>query len=68
MILSFLLVVIVNNEVVSTDDMLFRDIKRCSFFAREIERSDNRHTYYYRKNVTAYCIPKMSTEQDKYYD
>jgi len=68
MILSFLLVVIVNNEVVSTDDMLFRNIKRCTFFAREIERSDYRRTYYYRKNVTAYCIPKMSSEENKYYD
>ena len=68
MILSFLLVVIVNNEVVSTDDMLFRNIKRCTFFAREIERSDYKYKYYYRKNVIAYCIPKMTTDQDNYND
>ena len=66
MILSFLLVVLVNNEVVSTDEMLFRDIERCVYFANAIEKSDYRN--HWRKNVTAYCIPKMSTEEDIYYD
>ena len=66
MILSFLLVVLVNNEVVSTDEMLFRDIERCVYFADAIEKSGYKN--YRRKYVTAYCIPKMSTEEDIYYD
>ncbi len=68
MILSFLLVVLVNNEVVSTDDMLFRNVERCIYFAEALERSDYRRRTNYNKNVTAYCIPKMSTEEDTYYD
>lgn len=68
MILSFLLVVLVNNEVVSTDDMLFRSVERCIYFAEALERSDYRRRINYNKNVTAYCIPKMSTEEDTYYD
>jgi|TARA_A100001037_G_C15006909_1_gene569812 hypothetical protein len=68
MILGFLLVVLVNNEVVSNDAMLFRSIERCIYFARAVERSDYKYRQYYQKNVVAYCIPKMATTEDRYYD
>ena len=43
MILSFLLVVFVNNEVVSTDDMLFRSVERCIYFAEALETVSYTH-------------------------
>lgn len=71
MILSFLLVVLVDNEPVSTDNMLFRDIVRCNYFATAIEMrqtTTNKYRNYYKNNITAYCIPTMSSSKDKYYD
>lgn len=68
MILAFLLVVLVNNEAVSTDAMLFKNIERCIYFAEAIERSDYKYRQYYKKNVIAYCIPKMANEGNIFYD
>ena len=62
MILVFLLVVIVNGEVVSDDRMLFRNVYRCNEFALAIEegRMGPRSRRYTRnKNLTAYCLPRM---------
>ena len=36
--MAFLLVVVVNDEVISDDRMLFRDVYRCNKFARAIEK------------------------------
>lgn len=72
MILAFLLVVIVDKEIVSDDDMLFRDVYRCNFFAWAIEsgRHTDKRFYNWRRqeNVTAYCIPKRVRDNVKFYD
>ena len=65
MIMAFLLVVLVNGEVVSDDRMLFENIYRCNEFALAIEegRMGPRNKRYRRnQNVTAYCVPRMVNE------
>jgi hypothetical protein len=60
--MAFLLVVVVNGEIVSDDRMLFKNVYRCNEFALAIEegRMGPRNRRYSRnKNVTAYCIPRM---------
>ena len=62
MIMVFLLVVIVDGETVSTDDMLFENVYRCNQFARAIERGEsgpNKQSYIWQENISAYCLPKM---------
>jgi len=63
--MAFLLVVVVNGEIVSDDRMLFRSVYRCGEFALAIEegRSGPRNKRYRRnQGVTAYCIPRMVNE------
>ena len=74
MILAFLLVVVVNSEIVSDDNMLFRDVYRCNFFAWAIESGrwhpESRFYKYrrYQEGVTAYCIPRRVRDNVKFYD
>ncbi len=63
--MAFLLVVVVNGEIVTDDRMLFKNVYRCNEFALAIEegRMGPRNRRYSRnKNVTAYCIPRMINE------
>ena len=65
MIMAFLLVVVVNGEIVSDDRMLFKNIYRCNEFSLAIEEcsAGPRNKRYRRnQNVTAYCVPKMVNE------
>ena len=65
MIMAFLLVVLVNGEVVSDDRMLFENIYRCNEFALAIEegRAGPRNKRYISNHgVPADCIPRMVTE------
>tara|TARA_B100000530_G_scaffold277396_1_gene190477 strand:- start:93 stop:287 length:195 start_codon:yes stop_codon:yes gene_type:complete len=64
MVLAFALVVIVSNEVVSDERMLFRDVLRCNYFARQLETTSE----YERIKVTAYCIPRLVNETVIFYD
>ena len=63
MIIAFLLMVVVNDEVISDDRMLFESIYRCNEFAIAIEEgrasSSQIKRYRMQENVSAYCIPKM---------
>jgi len=62
MLMVFLLVVIVDGAVVTTDDMLFEDVYRCNQFARAIERGESgpdKQSYIWQENISAYCLPKM---------
>ena len=66
MIMVFLLVVLVNGEIISDDRMLFKNIYRCNEFSLAIEegRAGPRNKRYRRnQNVTAYCVPKMVNEK-----
>tara|TARA_R100000315_G_C5211298_1_gene125561 strand:- start:828 stop:1037 length:210 start_codon:yes stop_codon:yes gene_type:complete len=69
--MAFLLVVIVNNEVISDDTMLFKDVYRCNKFARAIEKGQTRpdeYIYYDQKNISAYCIPRMVESDTTLYE
>ena len=62
MLIAFLLVVVVDGEVVTTEEMLFQDIYRCNRFANAVERGESasdRQPYKWQENISAYCIPKM---------
>ena len=69
--MAFLLVVVVNNEVISDDKMLFKNIYRCNLFAKAIEQgktSGYNRPSYRQQNITAYCIPKRVSENEVFYD
>ena len=62
MLMAFLLVVVVDNEIVSDNRMLFRSIYSCNIYASAIEQgkwSPTDRPYYRQQNVTSYCVPKM---------
>jgi hypothetical protein len=65
MLIAFLLIVVVDGEVVTTDDMLFNGIYNCNKYANAIERGEsgpNRSPYIWQENISAYCVPKMVSE------
>ena len=65
MLMVFLLVVVVNGETVTSEDMLFKDIYRCNNFANAVERGETaseRQPYKWQENISAYCVPKMIDE------
>ena len=72
MVLAFLLVVVVNGETVSDNRMLFQSIYRCNEFAIAIEEgrssSENIKKYRMQKNVSAYCIPKMVSQETELFE
>ncbi len=63
LVLAFLLVVIVDGEVVSDDRMLFRSVYRCNEFSVAIEEGrispNNLKRFRLQKNISSYCIPRM---------
>lgn len=65
MILAFMLVVLVDGEVRSTPEMVFRNINRCNFFANKIERGTGYNPQY---RITAFCEPIMVPEATKFWD
>ena len=71
MLMAFLLVVVVDNEVVSDNRMLFANVYRCNMFASAIEQgkwSPTDRPYYRQQNVTSYCVPKIVPEGTKLFD
>ena len=62
MLIAFLLIVVVDGEIVTTEEMLFQDIYRCNRFANAVERGESasdRQPYKWQENISAYCVPKM---------
>ena len=71
MLMVFLLVVVVNGETVTSEDMLFKDIYRCNFFANGVERGEtsaDRQPYKWQENISAYCLPKMVDKDTELFD
>ena len=71
MIMAFLLVVIVDGEQVSDGDMLFQNIYTCNKYANAVERGESasdRQPYKWQENISAYCIPKMVSEDIELFD
>lgn len=65
MIMAFILMVMVDGEMRETDMMYFRDVKRCSFFAKAIERGDTPTKQY---KISAWCEPVMVNNNVKFWD
>jgi|TARA_R110000744_G_scaffold216128_1_gene334909 hypothetical protein len=66
MIMAFLLVVTLGDiEAEEEEDFLFKDITRCNYFAYNIE-----HNYKGLKqlDISAYCIPKMVSNDSIFWD
>jgi len=63
---AFLLFVFVQGELVSKD-MYFYDIERCNFFASRIAREYGSRGYYRDSKITAYCLPKLVSQDVQIY-
>ena len=71
MILAFMLVVIVDDNIVSDNKMLFKNIYRCNIFAKAIEQGKTSaydRPSYRKQNITSYCVPKRVSENETFYD
>ena len=60
MIHVFLLIVLLNGEK-QGDDIFFRDVNSCAYYAREIVSS----SMFTKDNVTALCDPKVVNEKEE---
>jgi len=71
MLMAFILLVTVGGQTHNTQDMYFRDITRCNYFAQEIERGNliRSGSYLYRtERIDAYCLPKMVDKDTRFWD
>tara|TARA_R110000850_G_scaffold119381_1_gene236673 strand:+ start:385 stop:600 length:216 start_codon:yes stop_codon:yes gene_type:complete len=71
MLMAFLLVVVVDGEIVTTDEMLFKDIYRCNRFANAVERGESasdRQPYKWQENISAYCLPRMVSKDTELFE
>ena len=71
MIMAFLLLVVVDGTVVTSEEMLFKDIYRCNRFANAVERGESasdRQPYKWQENISAYCVPKMVAENTEIFE
>jgi hypothetical protein len=73
MVFAFLLVVFIDGQQVQIGGVAaFRDIHRCSFFAKEIERTGNEtwttKRVYVQNKIQAYCQPKFFPKETKFWD
>jgi len=62
MIHAFLLFVYIGvgeDQRLASNDMYFRDLNECTYFAQKLHRQGS--------NITAYCLPKLVTEETKVY-
>ena len=62
MVMAFLLIMIVDGEPIESNQFIFRNVHRCNYFARALERGEVSYRYSFvgrQTKITAYCIPKM---------
>jgi hypothetical protein len=73
MVLAFVLVVFVDGQKIDIGgDAAFRDIHRCAFFAREVEKTGHIYTqankYYRRSKIQAHCEPRFFKKETRFWD
>ena len=72
MLIAFLLILTMDGVDVDTENMYFRDIYRCSFFAKEIEKSANTtwagDKYKWKLRAKAWCKPVFVSRETKFWD
>tara|TARA_R100001443_G_scaffold108933_1_gene119895 strand:+ start:1468 stop:1701 length:234 start_codon:yes stop_codon:yes gene_type:complete len=72
-VLAFILVVFIDgspHEIGGT--AAFRDIHRCTFFAKEIERSGNERwtssRVYHQRKTDSWCEPRFVPKETQFWD
>ena len=71
MVMAFLLMIIFEGQEHNTQNMYFRDINRCNYFAEQIEKGNRLQSggYIYRTDkIDAYCLPKMVSKNTEFWD
>ena len=71
MVMAFLLLVTFQGQEYNTQNMYFRDINRCNYFAEQIEKGNRLQSggYIYRTDkIDAYCLPKMVSKNTEFWD
>ncbi len=66
-LLSVFLIKPGGGEQLVSNDMYFRDLNECLYFANRVSRtytSQNDYFGYTRNRVAAYCLPRMVNEDD----
>lgn len=59
-VMAFILMVIIDGEEVNTQNMHFRDINRCRYFADRLEDNEAK--------ITAYCKPVIVSQNTVFRD
>ena len=71
MVMAFILLVTIQGKEHNTENMYFRDINRCNYFAEQIELGNRLHygRYIYKTDrVDAYCLPVMVPRNTEFWD
>ena len=71
MVMAFLLLVTFKGQEHDTQNMYFRDINRCNYFAEQIEKGNRLQSgrYIYRSDkIDAYCLPMMVPKNTEFWD
>ena len=71
MVMAFILMITVGGAEVDTQGMYFRDIRRCNFFASQIEQGNwyRNGAYYYAGNrIDGWCVPVMVPSNTLFWD
>ena len=66
-----LLLVTFQGQEYNTQNMYFRDINRCNYFAEQIEKGNRLQSggYIYRTDkIDAYCLPMMVPKNTEFWD
>jgi hypothetical protein len=71
MVMAFILMITVGGTEVDTQGMYFRDIRRCNFFASQIEQGNryrNGAYYYVGNRIDGWCVPVMVPSNTLFWD
>ena len=71
MVMAFLLMIMFEGQEYNTQNMYFRDINRCNYFAEQIEKGNRLQSggYIYRTDkIDAYCLPMMVHKSMEFWD
>lgn len=63
MVHAFLLMLWLDDELVS-NNMYFFDVKRCNYFAKELENQYGNSKKYDQHNTVIYCLPKLVNSKE----
>ena len=71
MVMAFMLIMIVDGEPIKPNQFVFRNVHRCNYFARALERGEISYRYSIVRRqtlITAYCVPKMVSANTTFQD